>query len=268
MSKSRVTRDIEYANRQGVSLKLDLYLPRNDPTPAPCVVFVHGGGWNGGSKKSAEKNAAWLTQHGFAIASIDYRLTDVAQWPSQIDDCYAAVRWVRANGDQHKIDPSRVGAWGTSAGGHLVALMGRRSCPVSEKVSSRVQAVCDWFGPTELFTMPPNNIGKGRTEADIAQSNGAKLLGATVRDVPKLAMDASAITHVSPDDADFLIMHGDQDPGVPIEQSTKLHAMLTRSGVNSQLHIVAEQGGMSVKDAERYVDQLKNDGAMYATFMS
>lgn len=78
-SEFRVTRDIEYANREGVSLQLDLYLPSDDRTPVPCVVFVHGGGWTGGSKKSAEKNAAWLTQHGFAIASIDYRLTDVAQ---------------------------------------------------------------------------------------------------------------------------------------------------------------------------------------------
>ncbi len=144
-------------------------------------------------------DAAWLTQHGFAIASIDYWLTDVVQRHSQIDDCYAAVRWVRENSDQHKIDLIRVGAWGTSAGGHLVALMGTRPCPdSSEKVLSRVQAVCDWFGPTELLTMPPNNICNGRAEADIAQSKRAKLLGATVRDIPKLAMDASAISDLGP----------------------------------------------------------------------
>ena len=88
--------------------------------------------------------------------------------------------------------------------------------------SSQVQAVCDWFGPSELMTMPPNNVGNGRTPEDVARSNGARLLGATVRDVPKLAADASAIDHVSSDDPPFLIMHGDQDPGVPLQQSRKL----------------------------------------------
>ena len=238
----RVERDIQYHFVDGVSLQLDLYLPAEQAESVPCIVFVHGGGWKNGDKKSAAKIAAWIVDEGFAVASINYRLTDVAPWPAQIDDCYSAVRWVRKNAKQYGIDAERVGAWGTSAGGHLAALMGTRKYPGKETVSSQVQAVCDWFGPSELLTMPPNNVGNGRTKEDVAKSNGAKLLGATVRDVPLKAKDASAIDNVSSDDAGFLIMHGDQDPNVPISQSTNLHARLVRSGVASQLAIVKGAG--------------------------
>ncbi|MGI9473450.1 MAG: prolyl oligopeptidase family serine peptidase [Rubripirellula sp.] len=255
----RVVREIEYASPGGEPLRLDLYLPSDATVSMPCVVFVHGGGWKGGDKKSAKKNAAWLTEYGFAVASINYRLTDVAQWPAQIDDCYAAVRWVRENGPEYGIATERVGAWGTSAGGHLVALMGTRNYPGEEDVSSRVQAVCDWFGPSELMSMPPNNVGQGRTAEDVAKSNGAKLLGTTVRDVPELARDASAIDHVSNESAQFLIMHGDSDPGVPLTQSTSLHAKLIRAGVPSQLKVIPDAGHggplFQTPDAKRTVLQ-------------
>ena len=251
-SSENIIREIEFANPDGHSLKLDLYLPADRSKPVPVVVFVHGGGWKNGSRKSGGKTAAWLTEHGIAVASIDYRLTDVAMWPAQINDCYAAVRWVREHAAEHRLDGDRIGAWGTSAGGHLVALMGTRTFPEHEAVSSRVQAVCDWFGPSELMTMPPNNVGNGRTAEDVASSNGAKLLGATVREVPKLARDASGIDHVTPDEPPFLIMHGDQDPGVPLEQSQKLHARLVSAGVNSRLHVVegAGHGGKLFAAAE------------------
>ncbi len=243
-----VLRDVEYAKVDGQTLLLDLYLPAlskvddrsrvGSASGVPCVVFVHGGGWKGGDKKSAKQNAAWLVDHGFAVASINYRLTDTAQWPAQIDDCYEAVRWVRRNSKTYGIAPDRIGAFGTSAGAHLAALMGTRVFPGKESVSSRVQAVCDWFGPADLMTMPPNNVGNGRTAEDVAGSNGAKLLGATVREVPDLAADASAMDHVSGDAAAFLIMHGDQDTGVPVSQSTRLHKKLVTSGALSELHVV------------------------------
>ena len=247
-----IIRDIEFAKPDGHSLLLDLYLPVARSQPVPVVVFVHGGGWKNGSRKSGEKTAAWLTGHGIAVASIDYRLIDTAQWPSQINDCYAAVRWVRNNAAKYGLDGAHIGAWGSSAGGHLVALMGTRPFDGDESTSSRVQAVCDWFGPSELMTMPPNNVGNGRTAEDVAKSNGAKLLGATVREFPKLAADASGIDHVTPDDPPFLIMHGDMDPAVPIEQSQKMHARLVNAGVSSRLHIVegAGHGGKQFSTAE------------------
>ena len=225
-----VLKDIEYAKHDGISLKLDLYLPQQIKGDVPVIVFVHGGGWKNGSKDSG-KRGAWLVPHGFAIASISYRLTDLGQWPDQINDCYAAVRWVRKNAKRYGLSGERIGCWGTSAGGHLTALMGTRTYIGRERVSSRVQATADWFGPSELLTMPPNNVGNGRTAEDVAKSNGAILLGSTVKDVPKLAKDASALDNVSGDDSPFLIMHGTADPGVPISQSEKLHAALTAVGV-------------------------------------
>ena len=224
--------NIEYAQHQGISLKLDLYLPEQTKGRVPVIVFIHGGGWKNGSKESG-KRGAWIVPHGFAIASISYRLTDVGQWPDQINDCYAAIRWVRKNAKQYGLDGKRIGCWGTSAGAHLAALVGTRPYPGKERVSSRVQATADWFGPSELLSMPPNNVGNGRTEEDVANSNGAKVLGATVKDVPDLAKDASALDNVSGDDSPFLIMHGTADPGVPIVQSEKLHQALLRAGVES-----------------------------------
>ena len=237
-----VDRDIAYANPDGHTLLLDVFRPADGNRPLPVIVFVHGGGWKNGSRKSGEKNAGWLVGEGFAVVSIEYRLTEVAQWPAQIDDCYEAVRWVRRNAEKYNFDPDHIAAWGTSAGGHLVALMGTRPCPNKEEVSSRVQAVCDWFGPSDLLTMPPNNVGSGRTEKDVANSNGAKLLGVTVKDDTGLANDASGLHHVSPDDCAFLIMHGSEDPGVPLNQSERLHAKLTAANVDSRLHVVEGAG--------------------------
>ncbi len=245
----RTIEGIVYRTVDRHELKLDLHLPKNLESDVPCVIFVHGGGWKNGDRKSGQKNAAWLIEHGFAVAAIDYRLTDVARWPAQIDDCYAAVRWVRTSGRQHGIDPRRIGVWGTSAGAHLAALLGTRADPGVSNRSTRVQAVCDWFGPTDLLTMPPNNVGDGRSEEDVANSNGAKLLGHTVRDVPRLARDASALYQVSGDDPPFLIMHGADDPGVPLSQSQRLHAALTKAGVPSRLHVIegAGHGGKEFK---------------------
>ncbi len=236
-----VLKDIEYARPNGYSLLLDLYLPEQvSDVAVPVVVWVHGGGWKNGSKEKPK--AAWLAEVGYAVVSISYRLTDVAQWPAQIDDCREAVRWVRRNASVFGFDPDRVGAWGSSAGGHLVALMGTLPYPENESVSSRVQAVCDWYGPTELLTMPPNNVGEGRTEEDVANSNGAKLLGCTVKDCPELAKQASAYDNVSSDDAPFLIMHGAEDPGVPIQQSIQFYERLRKTGVPVQFEVVEGAG--------------------------
>jgi acetyl esterase/lipase len=236
-----VLKDIEYSRPNGYPLLLDLYLPeRAQDEGAPVVVWVHGGGWKNGSKEKPK--AAWLAEEGYAVVSINYRLTDVAQWPAQIDDCREAVRWARRNASVFGFDLDRIGTWGSSAGGHLVALMGTLPYPENESVSSCVQAVCDWFGPTELLTMPPNNVGESRTEEDVANSNGAKLLGCTVKDCPELARQASAYDNVSKDDAPFLIMHGDEDPGVPIQQSIQFYERLRKTGVPVQYEVVEGAG--------------------------
>ncbi|MFG0333766.1 MAG: prolyl oligopeptidase family serine peptidase [Maioricimonas sp. JB049] len=235
-----VQRDLVYSRPDAEPLRLDLYRPKKFDGRLPVVMWVHGGGWKQGDK--ARCPAVWLTEHGFAVASIEYRLTDRAQWPAQINDCRAAVRWLRRHADEYELDGERIGAWGGSAGGHLVALLGTLDAPADEVVSSRVQAVCDWYGPTDLLTMPPNVVSETRTREQVAGSNGARLLGRPVPDVPDLARQASALYQVSSDDPPFLIMHGEKDPGVPLEQSKRLHDRLREAGVASTLSIVAGAG--------------------------
>ncbi len=234
-------RDVVFAMRGETPLGLDLYLPETPPAAAlPVVVWIHGGGWLNGSKDKCP--GTFLALHGFAVASISYRLAEVAQWPAQIDDCYDAIRWLRTEGStKFGLDPHHIAVWGGSAGGHLAALVGTRTAG-EESVSSKVQAVCDWYGPSDLLTMPPNVVTETRTLQQVSQSNGAKLLGSTVRDVPDLARDASALHQVSPDDPPFLIMHGSEDPGVPVDQSTRLHEALLLAGVESEFVLVEGAG--------------------------
>ncbi len=244
-----VIRDLEFSRVGNQSLLLDLYRPQSIHQDLPVVIWIHGGGWKNGSKDRCP--AVWLAEHGFAVASIDYRLTEAASWPAQINDCRASVRWLRTNAAKYQIDDQQIGAWGSSAGGHLVALLGTLDTPADEKNSSRVQAVCDWFGPADLLTMPNNVLSNGKTVADLAKTNGAKLLGRTVRDVPELAKQASALYQVSADDPPFLIMHGEKDPAVPLAQSQRLHDKLKAVG-SSELHIVegAGHGGKEFRTTE------------------
>jgi len=232
--------NVEFAKEGKKSLLLDLYLPKNAAGKVPVIMWVHGGGWKNGSKEKVK--GIWLVEKGYALASISYRLTHEAIWPAQINDCRSAVRFLRSNADKYGLNGDKIAAWGGSAGGHLVAVLGTQDLPKDEKVSSRVQAVLDWYGPSDLLTMPPNNVSEKRTAEMVANSNGAKLLGATVREVPKLAKEASGFWNVSKDDPPFLIMHGEKDPGVPLEQSTKFHEKLKATGVSSELFVVKGAG--------------------------
>lgn len=235
-----VTRDLVYSEPEGALLALDLYLPVAKPeAPLPVVVWIHGGGWLKGSKDRCK--ADFLATRGFAVASIAYRLTDVAQWPSQIEDCYSAIRWLRKNANTYGLDAEHIGVFGSSAGGHLASLVGTRPAG-KESTDAKVQAVCNWFGPADLLTMPPNVVSEDRSYEQVASSNGAKLLGAPIPEVPELAKDASALYQVTPDDPPFLIMHGSDDPGVPLDQSILLHQALKEAGVDAELYIVEGAG--------------------------
>ena len=243
---AEVLKDIEYASVDGISLKLDLYLPdAPSENPIPLVVWIHGGGWRAGSK--APTRAPRTLGPDYAVASIDYRLTDQAIFPAQIHDCKAAVRWLRAHADEYGLDPERFGAWGSSAGGHLVALLGT-SGGVAElegtvgdhlEVSSRVQAICDYYGPTDFLALldQPSLIDR-RTPT----SPESLLLGGLIVDLPELAALASPVTHVDPTDPPFLIVHGDSDRTVPYQQSVDLHAALAEAGVEATLHLVGRAG--------------------------
>jgi acetyl esterase/lipase len=245
----RVIRNIPYVNGGKNSQSLDLYLPEKTHKPVPLIVAIHGGGWQAGDK--SQFPGGGLVRAGFAVASINYRLTQQATWPAQIYDCKAAVRWLRAHAKEYKIDPHHVGAWGASAGGHLAALLGTGG-DVKElegdegnlDQSSDVQAVCDFFGPTDLTKIKDEHVaGDALTH----------LFGGPLRDHPDQAKQASPITYVTKDDAPFLIMQGSKDPLVHPEQSQWLDEALKKAGVESHLVIVegAGHGGPQFMTPER-----------------
>src|SRR5687767_8759314 len=157
-----VLRDVEYATVGDVSLRLDLYLPSDGEGPFPVLVWIHGGGWMEGSKNLAPNSfQVRQTARGYAVASINYRLSQQAIFPAQIHDCKAAVRWLRAHAREYNLDPDRVASWGSSAGGHLATLLGTSgdvedlegSVGGNLEFSSRVQATVDMFGPSNFLTI-------------------------------------------------------------------------------------------------------------------
>lgn len=243
----KVVKDVEYVSGGGRSRSLDLYLPEKAADPLPLVVWIHGGGWQGGDK--AGNRALSLMSAGFATASINYRLSGEAIFPAQIEDCKAAIRFLRAHAAEYHIDPKRIGVFGSSAGGHLVALLGTSGDVAALEgksgeagVSSRVQAVCDWFGPTDLGKMDAQTGPGGRKTHDAPDSPESRLLGGPLQTKLEAAKAANPITYVSRDDPPFLIMHGDSDPLVPLPQSQMLDAALKAAGVESTLHVIAGGG--------------------------
>jgi acetyl esterase/lipase len=225
--------DLEYARVGDKSLQLDLYLPEKPEGRLPVIVCVHGGGWMAGSRKDAA--LIGFVFRGYAVASVEYRLSQEAIFPAQIYDCKAAIRWLRAHADQYGLDVNHFGAWGHSAGGHLVALLGT-SGDVKDlegdegnlQFSSRVQAVSDWAGPVD-FLADPAQAGK--------DSGPSRLIGGPVQENRDKAMRASPLTYVTPDDPPFLIVHGDHDKLVPLAQARLLYAALTKAGVPATLLI-------------------------------
>ncbi len=252
-----VLRDAPYVSNGHARQKLDLYVPTGTG-PFPVILWVHGGAWRGGSKDNPP--AVRYLEKGFAVASINYRLSQHATFPAQLEDCKAAVRWLRAHAAKHRLDPDRFAAWGTSAGGHLVALLGTtgdvKTFDVGEHLeqSSAVQAVADWFGPTDFLQMNPQAGALGTMDHDAADSPESKLVGGPIRDNPDKVLRASPLHYVSPGDAPFLIVHGDQDPLVAHGQSELLEAALKEAHVPVQFYTVKGGGHGGFKDLQ--VDEL------------
>lgn len=264
----RTLKNLAYVKQGHERHRLDLYLPPSQPsaTALPLIIWVHGGGWKNGSKdRFAHLNA--LLERGFAVASINYRLSHHAIFPAQIHDCKAAVRFLRKNAKRFGLDPRKFGVWGSSAGGHLVALLGT-SGEVSELegnlgtvgVSSRVQAVCDWFGPTDLLKMNQQAGAAGKINHDAPNSPESLLVGAPIQEVPEKTGKINPLEYVTADDPPFLIMHGDQDRLVPFQQSQMLNDALKAADVSTTLVIVqgAGHGLKSQRDRDQAIDFFTN----------
>ncbi|NJM89501.1 MAG: alpha/beta hydrolase [Hydrococcus sp. RU_2_2] len=243
-----VLKDLEYStyplqNGRG-KLLLDLYLPQIESSqPLPVIIFIHGGGWLENSKESCP--GLLLAQRGFAIACVNYRYSTQAIFPAQILDVKKAVRWLRQNAAQYKLDPNRFGALGDSAGGHLSALLGTSAGvsplePDNGQISSRIQAVGNFYGPTDLTKIPkafeeyptPEVLAKNKDKLWWRLTEAAyKLLGAPVSQRLDLAALANPIAYIDDRDPPFLIVHGELDNIVPIAQSDLLVEALKAKGV-------------------------------------
>lgn len=239
-------RDLEYAEIDGASLKLDIYMPKNVDGLPPLMVWIHGGGWRNGDKRMVNRAVVRLSQAGYAVASINYRLKDLSIHPRHIHDCKAAVRWLRAHASEYGYDPKRVAVGGGSAGGHLSLLLGlssgiedlEGSVGNYPDESTSVLAIVDLYGPADLPEMKKNSP---RFQQRSSLSN-------------ERLKHASPMTYLTPDDPPVLMLHGDQDKLVPVGQSKRLHEACQKAGLVSELHVLegAGHGGSVFSDEARY----------------
>ncbi len=242
--------DLAYAATSSAQV-LDLWTPSTGTVPAPLVVYVHGGAWQSGDKSDVEPKVQPLLDAGYAVASVNYRLSSEATFPAGAQDVKAAVRWLRANAPAFGVDPGRFAAWGESAGGTLVALLGTTGDQATllddpalgnADTSSAVQAVVDWYGPIDLLVMQAQADGGPCTppfDHDGPASPESKWLGAPLQSVPDTAAEADPITYIATATTlpPFSIAHGTADCQVPPEQSQLLADALTAAGETPQLLI-------------------------------
>lgn len=242
LEAGEVIKDIKFAEVDDHELLLDLHLP--DTANPPLVVFIHGGGWQGGNKSGC--HVKWLTEYGYAVASISYRLTDKAIFPAQIHDCKGAIRWLRANAAKYGYSVDRIAVSGTSAGGHLSALVGTTG-GVKElegdvggnlEFSSRADAVIDFYGATDFILRSKTQPHRANKEGSVVY----KLLGGGADQKTDLARLASAAFHVTSDDPPFLVLHGDKDNTVLLDQSQRIEKVYSEAGLSLQLHVVEGAG--------------------------
>lgn len=266
-----VWEDVQFATMGGEDLFLNVYRPVETSATLPLIVMIHGGGWKGanhpnkwlpegkthtmparlelraeggpvGPPRGWNAYPWWVMPRGYAMASISYRSSDIAAFPDPLEDCKAAIRWLRAHAKDYNFDPKRIGVFGLSAGGHLAALIGttdgvedlEQQGPY-KSYSSRVQAVLTVAAPTDFLDVY-RRFPKGTTY-DVALDLMAQHLGGKVEANPKKAARANPITYIDGDEPPFLLAHGDSDKVVPVCQSEILHEALRKAGVESTLNI-------------------------------
>lgn len=254
---ARAMLDVAYVPNGHARQKLDLFVPAH---PAgPVLVWIHGGGWRGGSKSKPPGLA--LVRQGFTVASVEYRFSQDAIFPAQIEDCKAAIRWLRAHAAEYGYDPKHIGAWGASAGGHLVALLGVtgqvKDFDVGENLdqSSAVQCVVDWFGPADFPAYDPA-LPTEMVKRENPDSVLAQLFGGPISQHLELAKRGSPVTWVTKEAAPTLIMQGTKDPLVPLDQSQRLADKMKAAGAEVTLDVIdgAGHGGPQFTTPERLTE--------------
>ena len=240
-AKIKREKNIVYGKGGDVDLELNLAMPAEGKGPFPAIVCLHGGGWKGGSRQQLDGLTELLAKKNFVAVTATYRFAPKYKFPAQIEDCKAAVRWLRANADKYQINPERIGAVGFSAGGHLACLLGSADETAglegkggNPKQSSRVQAVVSFFGPTDFTT---------KTWAkDVENVFFIPFLGGTFEEKKEAYRKASPIIYCTKDDPPFLFFHGTKDPLVGIDQSEKMAAKLKEVGVSAELVVMTGDG--------------------------
>ena len=242
-SNPKDLKNIVFAEVDGRQLLLDIYMPSSNTIPY-LIVWVHGGAWHSGSKASPPLS---FVASGYALASIDYRLSVEAKFPAQMHDIKAAIRYLRANAAQYGYRAGNIIIAGSSAGGHLAALAGvTNNDPELEgnlgqhtRTSSSVQAILDYYGPTNFTTIMKQSTPHGVSVRGPAM---ALLLGHTVDNAPAMAKKASPVLQVDANDPPLLIFHGDQDIQVPINQSHELAGVYKQHNLTVQMEVVHGAG--------------------------
>jgi acetyl esterase/lipase len=252
----KAERNIPYVENGHRNQVLDLFLPeKRSDKPLPVMVWIHGGAWTAGSQ--ANPPVVFLVTAGFAVASIQHRFSQDAIWPAQSYDCKAAIRFLRAKAAIYNLDPEHFAAGGDSSGGHLAALVGT-SGEVGEmegnlgntNLSSRVQAVVDWFGPTDFTLMAQQSGPRSMLKHDSPSSPESRLLGDLCK--RSASWPKRQIRYVDKNDPPFLIMHGDNDQLVPLGQSVILAKALIDAGVEVTMKTIHGAGheGPQFRSAE------------------
>jgi acetyl esterase/lipase len=256
--KVNLTLDLSYAGNENPRQKLDLLLPkdRDSDKRLPVLAYIHGGAFKGGHKRGGHRHLMkYVASGNFAGITIGYRLSGEAIWPAQIHDCKAGIRWIRANVEKYGLDPDQILVWGHSAGGHLSSMVGTTGGVGSLEgdvgpnttLSSRVHAVCNYFGPSDFLQMDAHRLPNGLVH-DASKSPESLLVGGAIQGLQEIVATANPITYISPDDPPFLSIHGQKDPLVPAHQSMILHQALIRGGVSSELYLVKDGGHGGFKD--------------------
>lgn len=264
-AQPKILKDIKYATTPEKQLFLDLYMPTNATKPA-LMVWIHGGAWSGGSKENPPTE---FIEHGFALASINYRLSGEAKFPTQIHDIKAAIRFLRANAQKYGFDADKIILWGSSAGGHLAVLAGvtngnadlEGNLGENLQTSSKVQAILDYYGPTNLTTILKQSTPHGLNVRTPALE---LLFGKPVKDISAELNLASPVFHIDKNDPPLFICHGDQDIQVPINQSIELYGKYKQAGLKVEIEFIygAAHGGKEYTNPvliEQVLKFLKNN---------